>query len=136
MAEPGGRESRRARAAWIAVVVLGLGAVVAAYGGTFMETRWSGTLAPCTRSTDIDGSTWQNGVATMRAFPPAVHCRFVSTIGDPESARDLPAAASQHVALLGIVSVAAVECAVAAILGTVAIGVRRNRRWQSAPTSA
>jgi hypothetical protein len=120
----------------IAVVLLVLGSLVAVYGGTLIESRWTGSMAPCTRATDIDGSTLQTGTPTMRWVPPVVHCRFTSTTGGQESAVSLPVASASHVAVRGIVAIAALECVIAAVAGAIAVGLRRSRRWQTAPTGA
>ena len=103
-------------------VVLGLGAVVL-LSGTVVETRWTGSMQPCTRAIDNDNSTFQNGEASMRWIPPRIHCTFDSIAGHPQKTSN--EFAFFGVALSGLVAAAAL---VLAFLAWFMVRIARSAR--------
>src|SRR4051812_1044504 len=93
-----------------------------------MESRWTGSMASCQRSTDPDNSSFEVGEASMRWIPPAVVCEYgVYYLGDER----LVSSADETVAVVGIVVVTFIVGCLA-ILATFVLAlrsfVRRTRR--------
>jgi hypothetical protein len=124
------RELRRARRVVVATLTAALVVLVIAYSGTLTESKWSGSLAPCTRATDIDGSTRQSGTAAMQWMPPMVRCRYSRTDASESPVVLAPAEANEF-ATLGIAFVAVVLLVVSAPVIAVSVGIRRTRRRDS-----
>lgn len=85
-----------------------LGGLSVLYVGSFIESTWTGSLRPCERAADADHSTFQDGVASMQWFPPAVHCRFASTASDSAAVLRLPPSEKNEFASFGIAIVGAI----------------------------
>jgi hypothetical protein len=106
---------------------VGVGVV---YAGALVESRWTGSLAPCSRVKDNDNSTFQTGRASMRWLPPMVHCRFDHTPNDSPNARELPSADKDQFAPAGVALAGIVALCLSLFAGLVVAGTRLASRRQ------
>jgi hypothetical protein len=105
--------------------------------GTLVESRWTGSMASCSRVTDKDNSTFQNGRASMRWLPPLIHCHFENTTSGPLSVRELPSADKNHFALVGVAFAGLVALCLSLLAGLVVASARLvYRRRRPPPTPA
>ena len=103
--------------------------------GTLAQSRWNSDLSTCSRATDADGSTVQEGKASMRWIPPLIHCRFEGAAGYFEgAAREIPSAEVDHVSFFGVAIAIIVSFALVLAYAIVAFLQRRRSdtgQWES-----